>query len=191
MTGNKVHEFTCNYSEHKDKKFLKDLNYRFNPQQDLSLLLKILKRIYEKHKSLEDLFMLEHSAGNENILPALKRFTGEFNISVPEKNSFRYLVPLAENGSACKRLNLFLRWMVRNDEIDTGIWNKVDTSALIIPVDVHVFRVSRKLNLVQRNTCDMKFALALTDKLKEFDPADPVKYDFAICHISMEKGIEL
>jgi uncharacterized protein (TIGR02757 family) len=78
--------------------------------------------------------------------------------------------------------------MVRKDEIDLGLWNReVHTLKLIIPVDTHVFRISRKLKLVERKSCDLKYAVELTNKLKQFDPNDPVKYDFALCHSEIEK----
>ena len=76
--------------------------------------------------------------------------------------------------------------MVRKDEIDFGIWNNVSKSKLIMPVDIHISRIAKKLRLVKRKSIDSKFALELTEKLKEFDPTDPVKYDFALCHIGME-----
>ena len=80
--------------------------------------------------------------------------------------------------------------MVRKDSIDTGLWSReVDKAKLIIPVDTHVYRVSQKLGLVRRKSCDMKYAIELTNKLKEFDPKDPVKYDFALCHIGVDKVI--
>ena len=185
----KVHEFTSNYSEHKDKKYLADLNYRFNTEGDLSLLLMNIKRILNKYESLQNLFLENYSEDHPNILEALKNFSGKLNEYSDEDSYHGYLIPLAENGSACKRLNLYLRWMVRKDEIDTGIWDKVDKSKLIMPVDTHVYKVSRKLKMVKRNTCDMKFAIELTNKLKSLDPGDPVKYDFALCHAGMEKII--
>jgi uncharacterized protein (TIGR02757 family) len=77
--------------------------------------------------------------------------------------------------------------MIRKDEIDFGIWGKeVDKSKLIIPVDTHVYRVSRQIGLMKRNSCDIKFAIELTEKLKAFDPEDPVKYDFALCHSDLD-----
>lgn len=83
-------------------------------------------------------------------------------------------------------MNMFLRWMVRKDEIDLGLWNKISSSKLIMPVDTHIARVSRKLRLVRRKSQDMKFAVELTSKLKKFDANDPVKYDFSLCHIGIE-----
>jgi uncharacterized protein (TIGR02757 family) len=88
-------------------------------------------------------------------------------------------------------MNLFLRWMIRKDEIDLGIWNIVPPSKLIIPVDTHIARVSKKLKLVKRKSIDLKFALELTYNLKSFDPNDPVKYDFALCHAGIEKRLNL
>jgi uncharacterized protein (TIGR02757 family) len=86
-------------------------------------------------------------------------------------------------------MNLFLRWMVRKDEIDLGLWSEVDSGKLIMPVDTHIARISKKLKLVKRKSVDLKFALELTNKLKQFDSADPVKYDFALCHSGIDRKI--
>ncbi len=181
----KVHEFTSNYSEHKDKKFLKGLYYRFNTDEDLSLLISNISKVICQYGSLQKLFLTQYKETDENILNALTFFSSMMNEQGNDKSNYRYLVPLVENNSTCKRLNLYLRWMVRKDEIDTGIWEKVDKSKLIMPVDTHIYRISRKLNLVKRKSCDMKFALELTENLRKFDPEDPVKYDFALCHSEM------
>ena len=181
-----VHEFTSNYSEHKDKKFLKGLNYRFNTEEDLSVLLINIRNVLSSYGSLQELFFVRYKESDENILSALKFFTSKLNETSVENSSYKYLIPLPDNGSACKRLNLFLRWMVRKDEIDTGIWKMISRSKLIMPVDTHIYRISRKLKLVNRITCDMKYAVELTGKLKRFDPYDPVKYDFALCHLGID-----
>ena len=185
----KVYEFTSNYSEHKDKKYLDALNYRFNTSDDLSLLLKNIKNILNNYGSLQNLFMENYNSDDENILNALENFTEKLNTYSKQGTYHKYLIPLAKNGSTCKRLNLYLRWMVRKDEIDFGLWDKVDKAKLLMPVDTHVYKVSRKLKMVKRNTCDMKFAIELTNKLRKFDPEDPVRYDFALCHAGMEKII--
>lgn len=181
----KVHEFTSNYSEQKDKKFLNGLYYRFNSEDDLSLLINNIGKAIRNYGSLQELFLTQYKETDKNIINALTFFSSKLNEQGNEKSNFRYLVPLVENKSACKRLNLFLRWMVRKDEIDTGIWEKIDKSKLLMPVDTHIYRISRKLKLVKRKSCDMKFALDLTCKLRKFDPEDPVKYDFALCHSEM------
>lgn len=183
----KVHEFTSNYSEHKDKKYLKDLYYRFNTGDDLSLLIINIKNALSAYGSLQNLFLRAYAPQHQNVLPALSYFSHELNKISNDGSRYPYLIPVSGKKSACKRLNLFLRWMVRKDEIDLGIWENIDRSKLIMPVDTHIYSVSRKLGLVKRKSCDMKFALELTEKLKKFDENDPVKYDFALCHVGIDK----
>ena len=93
---------------------------------------------------------------------------------------FCHLFARPEKGGAMKRLNMFLRWMIRRGPVDIGLWNFMGTDELLIPLDVHVGRVSRSLGLLRRNANDFKSVVELTNKLKEFDPNDPVKYDFAL-----------
>ncbi len=189
--GNKPHEFTINFEKRKDKKFLKGLNYRFNTDKDLTDLFSSLNKIINSYGSLYNLFSKYYSANDENIIPALSGFAGEINKEMPhrksgEVNYRRYLIPDPVQKSTCKRLNMYLRWMVRKDEIDSGLWNAVSPSKLIMPVDVHVARISRERKFVNRRTIDLKFAAELTGFLKQFDENDPVKYDFALCHLGIE-----
>lgn len=191
-TGSKVFEFTSNYSEHKDKKYLKGLYYRFNTDNDLSTLLLNIKRVLNAKGSLKNAFLNSYNEADENILPALINFTHILNEKVDQNSYYGYLIPSPLKNSTCKRLNLYLRWMVRKDDIDPGIWNnKINKSKLIIPVDTHIYRISQKLKLVKRKSCDMKFAIELTNELKKFDEKDPVKYDFALCHLGIDKSIIL
>jgi uncharacterized protein (TIGR02757 family) len=139
--------------------------------------------------------MKGYKTGSENILAALSDFITYLSSFSNHQNSskrnyFNYLLPNPTNKSTCKRMNLFLRWMVRKDEIDTGLWREIGKSKLIMPVDVHVARVSKNLKLVSRKSVDLKFALELTETLKIFDKDDPVKYDFSLCHIGIE-GIKI
>lgn len=193
--GSKPYEFTINFSKRKDKKYLKGLNYRFNTDEDLELLFDSISKAVNKYGSLKNLFLKEFKAGSENIINALSFFISGLisNSNRPKedkRNYFNYLLPNPTNKSTCKRMNLYLRWMVRKDEIDTGVWSEVGKSKLIMPVDVHVARVSKNLNLVNRKSVDLKFALELTDTLKKFDADDPVKYDFSLCHIDID-GIKI
>lgn len=185
----KPYEFTINFSKRKDKKFLKDLYYRFNSHLDISNMFSSLNRALVKYGSLKNLFMNYYENSHNNIIPALTGFTHELNKNIKNNNDryYHYLFSSPQNNSTCKRMNLYLRWMVRKDEIDTGLWKDIHTSKLIMPVDTHIARISKKLNLVQRKSIDLKFALELTQKLKRFDPDDPVKYDFALCHLGMDK----
>ena len=96
-----------------------------------------------------------------------------------------YLLPRPTAGSACKRLNLFLRWMVRNDDVDAGLWKSIDKTRLIVPVDVHIARLCRILGLYSRKTASLSTAVKITESFAEIEPADPVKYDFALTRIGI------
>jgi uncharacterized protein (TIGR02757 family) len=189
----KPYEFTINFEKRKDKKYLKGLNYRFNTEKDLIELFERLKNVLVSHGSLKHLFLEKYDCEKDNVEHSLFQFMKKLIPSneqsspyPPSKGEFNFLIPDPTKKSTCKRMNLFLRWMVRKDEIDAGIWSEVDKSKLIMPVDVHIARIAKKLNLVSRATVDMKFAIELTNKLKEFDNDDPVKYDFSLCHIGID-----
>ncbi len=166
-----------------------DFKYRFNTTADFMDLLNSLSKILKKYGSLKKLFLKYYEQDKGNILAALDGFTAEIRSLANGGKTFEYLVPVVSRKSTCKRLLLFLRWMVRRDNIDTGLWNaEVSTSDLLIPVDTHVFRIARKYKLVDRKTLDIKFSELLTEKLKQFDPIDPVKYDFALCHLGVDRA---
>jgi uncharacterized protein (TIGR02757 family) len=194
--GNKPYDFTLNFDEHRDKKYLIDLYHRFNKDSDLVKLFSALNKVLIKYGSLQELFLHGYDKMSKNIIPALHSFTSELRgaVTLRKKSAdkyFNYLIPDPLNNSTCKRLNLFLRWMVRKDEIDLGIWDKVSRSKLVMPVDVHIARISSSLKLVKRKSIDLKFAVELTERLKQFDNDDPVRYDFSLCHIGMEKKLHL
>jgi len=169
---------------HRDTNFY----YRFNSNTDFFLLLSAIKSALNQYGSLKNVFLEGYSETQENIIPALNHFSEKLRSFVKPTKSFEYLIPPVTRNSTCKRLNLFLRWMVRKDNIDFGFWGReVSPSKLIVPVDTHVYKVAQKLGLINRKSCDMKFAVGLTNKLKLFDPEDPVKYDFALCHLGIDK----
>ena len=185
--NNNLFQFTVNFSKRKDKKYLKDLNYRFNDAQDMVYLIEALQHNIITHGSLYKLFKKGYSSKDENIMPALAHFTRNLKSKLPDDAIFNHFIPNPQNKSACKRLNLYLRWMVRSDNIDLGLWKGIDKSKLIFPVDIHIYRIAFRLGLVSRKSPDLKFAIELTEKMKEFDPLDPVKYDFALCHMGIDK----
>lgn len=156
--------------------------YRFIKSCDLIEFLSILNKLYYKDKSsIEELFF-------EDV--GFKKVTNYFykNSTCPSSKGFCFLFAKPENNSAMKRLNMFLRWLVRSGEVDLGLWkNNFKKSELIIPLDTHVAQVSRKFNLLKRKQNDFKAALELTSKLKEFDESDPVKYDFALFGLGIDK----
>jgi uncharacterized protein (TIGR02757 family) len=115
------------------------------------------------------------------MLSAAESYTGKGDVS----SGIKFMFPDPESGSACKRMNLFLRWMVREDELDFGLWKGMRADQLIIPVDTHIARIAQKLKLTRRKNISWHMAEEITENLKRFDPNDPVKYDFALCHIGM------
>ena len=172
-------------------KTYKGWKHRFNNHQDLYDLLVLLRHIYLKSESIEKYFKPKKS---ESAFLFLNRFMDGFldlnprvKPKIHKKKSFKYLFPKPSNGSACKRLNLYLRWMVRESEMDLNLWNSFDKKNLVIPLDTHVMRQSIKLGITNRKTASWKTALDITNFLKKLDPLDPTRFDFAICHIGITK----
>ncbi len=165
--------------------------HRFYSQADVRTLFKTLKFIYEHYGSLKYLFLLYFFPEEKNIKNSLSFFSKNLlNIAKhfhAETKGIKFMFPDPLKGSACKRMNLFLRWIVRKDELDFGLWGEISTSQLVIPVDTHVARISRNLKLTKRKNVSWQMAEEITEKLKVFDSEDPVKYDFAICHIGARK----
>lgn len=155
--------------------------YRFHKRDDLLWLLDRLRGIYEKHGTLEKAFCAAPGGTEER----LRRFSGLFRDDGKElTQARRFFVTSPESGSACKRTNLFLRWMVRSDAVDLGLWKALRPSELVIPLDVHVNRIAGRLSLVNpKGAADFKKAVALTERLRNFNAEDPVRYDFAICSL--------
>ncbi len=166
--------------------------YRFYKQQDIRLLFAILHQLLKQNHSLEDVFLKGYRENHPHIGKALAAFIHTmmelnpkpFYQTMPDKGkSIRHFLANPEDGSTCKRLNLFLRWMIRKDTLDIGIWKRIPPSKLIIPVDTHIARLGQKLGLTQRKSTDWKMALEITESLRKLEPDDPVKYDFSLCTI--------
>ncbi len=178
----------------KDARYLKDISYRFNRERDVVCLAYMLGRILRKRGSLKNAFYGFYNPSDEDIGTALAGFVDSFlEISVSPvygKNGIppglAQLLPSPRRGSACKRMNLFLRWMVRTKDIDFGIWDRIPPSKLIIPLDTHIARIARCLGLTRRKAADWKAAKEITGSLRKLDPQDPLKYDFALCHLGIE-----
>ncbi len=186
------HEFVLNYNHQKDYSLFNGIKHRFYTSEDISALFAGLNTIYNTYGSLNYLFLLYYFEKAENIKGALSFFSNNLTdivIKASEHDSrgVRFMFPDPLKGSACKRQNLFLRWMVRNDELDFGLWKEISTDKLIIPVDTHIAQISKKLKLTKRENVSWKMAEEITNNLKKFDANDPIKYDFALCHIGMRK----
>jgi uncharacterized protein (TIGR02757 family) len=180
----KPYEFCLNH-EQKDLQQLLKFKHRTFNTTDLLYFIEFLKFHYLNYNSLEDAFMenVETAPGNDNLIEQLLINFHHYFFSlehVPQRTKKHIATP--EKKSNCKRLNMFLRWMVRKDSngVDFGIWKKIKPSHLICPIDIHVARVAKRFGLLQRKQVDWQSALELTEYLKTLDPLDPVKYDFAL-----------
>lgn len=179
VMGDSPYNFVLSFSE--DNHSLDNFDYRFSRGIDIVQIILILKQLYSNGESLESLF--KHGWENTGtIYGTLKMAVDYFysRVTLPVTKGFYHLLPNPEKKSACKRLNMLLRWLVRDGAVDVGIWSFIPKSELLIPLDVHVAKISRKLGLLTRKQNDFAAVKELTDKLKEFDPSDPVKYDFAM-----------
>lgn len=175
------YDFILNHEETDRKAFL-NFKHRTFQAIDTLYFLTFFQDFYKKNESLESAFSKHLTPKSKNIEPALKGFHEQF-FSLPDApHRTRKHVSTPIRNSACKRLNMFLRWMVRKDKkgVDFGIWKKIKPAQLLMPLDVHVDRVARRLNLLERKQTDWKSVIELTNNLKQFDPKDPVKYDFAL-----------
>ncbi len=188
--GDSPYEFVLNFNPEKARQ-LKNFKHRFTTGDDICDLLILLKEVLANYDNLEDFFLLGYNADDRNLMPALSQFCQTLikmyttRHSTKASRGLRYLLTDPAGGSACKRLNLFLRWMVRNDEVDTGLWKFVDQAKLVVPIDVHMGRLSKILGLHNRKTMSLSAAIEITSGFAEIEPTDPVKYDFALCRIGI------
>jgi uncharacterized protein (TIGR02757 family) len=168
--------------------------HRFHKTPELVAFLDRIAAAIRAHGSLGALFRQCYDAGDADIGPSLARFVSSVGARAPGRapesgraytKAIGYLLSSPRDGSACKRMNLFLRWMVRRTSPDLGLWDFVDPAKLVVPLDTHVHRIATFLGLNRRKTADWKAARALTDRLARFDRADPVRYDFALCRLGI------
>ncbi len=184
-------------SEDKIRKELTNFYYRFQNNDDVIAIFIALSRL-KKESSLNEIFYKYYIKENnvlEGISGTIKSIYDKYEYN---SRGYQFLIGtmpkrdkagnIKEIGNApYKRWNMYLRWMVRKDSLDMGLWSGIDKSDLILPLDTHTFNVSKRLGLLDRKTYDLKSALLITDKLKEFDKDDPIKYDFAIYRLGQEK----
>jgi len=166
------------------KRFLSFKHRTFQPT-DILYCIQFLQYHYQHHTSLEAAFNF-----NKRDMESRLNAFHDYFFSLPDApERTRKHIPSPQRGSTCKRLNMFLRWMVRKDQcgVDFGIWKKIKPSSLICPVDVHVARVARSLGLINRKQTDWQTAVELTKALANFDPADPVKYDLALFSLGVHE----
>lgn len=167
-----------NFIENFERKSLKGFNYRFAKEEDVEEIFLVLKKLYSSNSSLEELFRYGYET--KDFHQMLKVVTDYFYSNMENTFGAKYLIPDANKNGAMKRVNMLLRWLVRDGVVDLGVWKFIDKSELLIPLDTHVARISREMNLLKRNSNDFKAVKELTNELKIFDKNDPVKYDFAM-----------
>lgn len=188
MMDNVPHDFILNHAENDLKPFEKFKHRTFNATDTL-YFIEFLKQFYQEHASLEEAFVAKLAPGAQTIEGGLVGFHELFFELPDAPQRTRKHIATPARKSACKRLNMFLRWMARKDDkgVDFGIWKQIQPSQLVCPCDLHVDRVARKLGLIQRKQTDWRTALELTESLRQFDPEDPVKYDFALFGLGIEE----
>jgi len=193
--GKSPSDFVLNFDSHKRSQ-LRDFKHRFTAGDDISDLLELLRNVYDRFGSIEKFFARGYSVDDVNIIGALSRFCDSLCAMYTDRHNcslgsgLRYLLASPVRGSACKRLNLFLRWMVRDDDVDPGLWKSVDKAKLLIPVDVHMGRLCKILGLYDRKTVNLAAAVEITESFVEIEPADPVKYDFALSRIGIVENCD-
>lgn len=177
---------------------LATFKHRFNTGRDVACLLFFVRQMLEQAGSIEAFFAASHPAEAPDVGPGLSSFVARTlalshgglygaGRSLPADAGVRFFLPSPASGSACKRLNLYLRWMVRRGGVDLGVWTAVRPSQLVMPLDAHVIAIARRVRLTRYRSPGWPMALDITERLRRFDPEDPVKYDFAFHRMGLWK----
>ena len=192
VMGDSPAQFVRQFDAAEHRCTIGSITHRWIRGQDLLALLLILRRMLVASGSIETFFNEGYDVNMPDIENALESFSSRalgMNLDSvygrATRRNVSYFFPRPSKGSACKRLNLYLRWMVRRDELDLGVWTTVRSSQLVIPLDTHTIRVGQCLGLTKYRSPGWALARDITNTLRHFDPIDPVKYDFSLCHISM------
>jgi uncharacterized protein (TIGR02757 family) len=185
MVGPHPYEFLMSSSDARITTRFSPFKHRFTTGQDMSALLTGTRTLIKEYGSLNECFLHGMNKSDQTVVPALAAFVERF------RSPGNYLLPSPSKGSACKRLNLFLRWMVRKDAVDPGGWQGVSAAKLVIPLDTHMAKIGRMLKLVKRKSADMKAALELTESFRKIQPRDPVKYDFALTRFGIRSELDI
>jgi uncharacterized protein (TIGR02757 family) len=190
IIGKNPADFVGSFNKRHRTRLL-SFKHRFTTGCDIADLVELTQYILNEAGSIERFFLRGYKPTDSDIISALTTFCSSLTHTYSEKHNGRtssglqYLLSNPADGSTCKRLNLFLRWMVRSDEVDTGLWKQMDKSKLIVPVDVHIGRLTRILGFHNRKTLTLAAAKEITGGFAAVNPTDPVKYDFALSRIGI------
>lgn len=196
ILGKRPAESVACFDPKRDLRMLDGFYHRFNTARDLGVFLWMMRRALEEHGSLEAAFARGLEPAVEDTGSAIDRFVSGLlgygherfypKGELDERIAVRFLLPSPASGSACKRMNLYLRWMVRpEDGVDCGVWKTIDPSRLVIPLDTHIARISAYIGLTERKSPGWETALDVTRSLRLMDRSDPLRYDFALCHLGI------
>jgi uncharacterized protein (TIGR02757 family) len=186
--------FVRAFEARRDGEVLQPLVHRWTRGPDLVALMIVLRTFVQEHGTLDRAFASGHDSASVDIRDGLEAFTSRacrvdvreaYGRRLPARPGFWYFFTKPSGGSGCKRLNLFLRWMVRRDAIDPGGWTGVTPSQLVVPLDTHIIRLGRCLRLTRYTSPGWNMAAEITATLRQLDPSDPIRYDFALCHLGM------
>ena len=195
--GSRPADFVRQFDPKRDGARFEDFVHRWTRGVDIVALLWLLRQMYDRSGSIEAFFVEGYDPGREDVGHAIDSFStraldldlravySRAGLARARARGVGFFFPRPSSGSACKRLNLFLRWMVRHDALDLGVWSKVSSASLVVPLDTHVIRVGRCLRLTRRTSPGWPMARDITASLRKIDPQDPVRYDFALCHLGM------
>ena len=189
LMDNSPFDFIINHIE-SDRIRFQDFKHRTFQPDDTLYFIEFLQWFYRNNESLENAFLIKNNDESFNIKSSLENFHELFFSLENSLHRTKKHIPTPKRKSTCKRLNMYLRWMVRNDDrgVDFGIWDKIRPSDLMIPIDVHVERIGRSLGLLRRKQRDWQAVEELTQNLRLYDPDDPVKYDFALFGYGVMEG---
>jgi uncharacterized protein (TIGR02757 family) len=180
-------KFILNTSPAKIKKLFKNFKYRFTTGSEVSALLTAIKKMISKHGSLNKAFLTHFDKKDKTVLKAISGFIKEL---INSGGKMASLIPCPDKKSAFKRMNLYLRWMIRKDAVDCGCWSGVSKSKLIVPLDTHMHKIAKKLCLTKIKSADSKTALEITGGFAKLCPHDPVKFDFSLTRFGIRKGMK-
>ncbi len=194
--GPRPSEAIASFDVRRDAKRLRGFYHRFNTSRDLAVLFWIIRRTFENYGSIENAFAEGLGPDDLHVGSAIEQFSRrmlgfgheEFypRGELKRRLGVRFLFPRPSEGSACKRMNLFLRWMVRPDDgIDCGVWTRLSPRQLVIPLDTHIARISNYIGLTDMRTPGWRMALDITRSLSRINSEDPIRYDFALCHLGI------
>jgi uncharacterized protein (TIGR02757 family) len=190
-----IEEFDMTHSGERFARF----KHRFNDSRDLCALFFAARKMIEEADSIGKYFTFFYDLRAEDLTSTISAFTREVlrmdyssifgSREFPADSYFAFFFPSPSDGSACKRLCMYLRWMVRPaDGVDLGLWREISPAQLVIPVDAHIKRISSFLGFTSRRQPDWRMAREITVALKEYEPDDPIKYDFSLCHLGISEG---